>query len=168
MLRTAAAATDHLHGLVFEPPGDMRIEITISHIEGLKAIGYFAMPQINSACLEGLLRAPAPPLRVRHPRGGARKLGAARRFLVSLRDLPPLPLTVQDRNTLSTSTAAIRALVREGEIHSSVYCDPEIFQLEMDRLFHSRWLFLGHTRRPPAQPVCRPGCDAARSPPRAA
>ena len=46
---------------------------------------------------------------------------------------------------MNTSTAALRALVREGEIHSSVYSEPEIFQLEMDRLFHSRWLFLGHT-----------------------
>ncbi len=45
---------------------------------------------------------------------------------------------------MDTSNAALRALVRDGEIHSSVYTDSGIFNLEMDRLFHASWLFLGH------------------------
>ena len=45
---------------------------------------------------------------------------------------------------MSISNDAIRALVRDGEIHSSVYSDPELFALEMERLFHRNWLFLGH------------------------
>ena len=47
------------------------------------------------------------------------------------------------------TTAAIRTLVRDGEIHSSVYTDPEIFKREMDRLFHSKWLFLAHESQIP-------------------
>ena len=34
--------------------------------------------------------------------------------------------------------------MRDGKIHSSVYTDAGLFQLEMDKLFHSRWLFLAH------------------------
>ena len=45
---------------------------------------------------------------------------------------------------MNTSAEAIRALVRDGEIHSSVYTDGNIFRLEMDRLFHASWLFVGH------------------------
>ena len=37
-----------------------------------------------------------------------------------------------------------RDLVRDGEVHSSVYTDPGIFKREMVKLFHSRWLFLAH------------------------
>ena len=50
---------------------------------------------------------------------------------------------------MSISNEAIRALVREGEIHSSVYSNPELFALEMERLFHRRWLFLGHESQLP-------------------
>lgn len=39
---------------------------------------------------------------------------------------------------------AIRSLIREGEIHSSVYTDADLFSLEMARLFERRWLLLGH------------------------
>lgn len=46
--------------------------------------------------------------------------------------------------TLDTSADSIRALVRDGEVHSSVYTDEDVFRLEMDRLFHSSWLFVGH------------------------
>ena len=46
-------------------------------------------------------------------------------------------------------TTSIRALVRDGEVHSSVYTDPEIFKLEMNKLFHSKWLFLAHESQIP-------------------
>jgi phenylpropionate dioxygenase-like ring-hydroxylating dioxygenase large terminal subunit len=39
---------------------------------------------------------------------------------------------------------AIRALVREGEVHRDVYTDPELFEVEMDQLFCNTWVYVGH------------------------
>jgi phenylpropionate dioxygenase-like ring-hydroxylating dioxygenase large terminal subunit len=38
----------------------------------------------------------------------------------------------------------IRALVRPGRVHRSVYADPEIFDLELDRIFGTAWIYVGH------------------------
>jgi len=35
---------------------------------------------------------------------------------------------------------AVRALVREAEVHRDVYVDPEIFELEMEHLFPNSWI----------------------------
>lgn len=50
---------------------------------------------------------------------------------------------------MNISNEAIRALVRDGQVHSSVYTDVQLFALEMERLFHRRWLFLGHESQLP-------------------
>jgi len=50
---------------------------------------------------------------------------------------------------VNISNEAIRALVRDGQVHSSVYTDVQLFALEMERLFHRRWLFLGHESQLP-------------------
>ena len=47
----------------------------------------------------------------------------------------------------------LRSLIRDGEIHSSVYVDSNVFALEMERLFERRWLLLGHESQLP-----RVGC----------
>ena len=47
---------------------------------------------------------------------------------------------------------AIRALVRGGEVHRDVYTDPELFDLEMERLWRSAWIYVGHDSQVP-----RPG-----------
>lgn len=39
---------------------------------------------------------------------------------------------------------AISELVREDEVHRSVYTDPAIFELEMSRLFGRAWVYLAH------------------------
>ena len=58
---------------------------------------------------------------------------------------------------------AIRALVRDDAVHRDVYINPEIFQLEMERLWARTWIYVGHTSQVPA-----PGdfitCDIARVP----
>jgi phenylpropionate dioxygenase-like ring-hydroxylating dioxygenase large terminal subunit len=38
----------------------------------------------------------------------------------------------------------VRTLVRDDEIHSSVYTDPVVFKLEMERLFARSWILVGH------------------------
>ena len=45
---------------------------------------------------------------------------------------------------MNTSLFSMGALLRDGEIHSSVYTDENVFRAEMDRLFHASWLFVGH------------------------
>ena len=44
---------------------------------------------------------------------------------------------------------AVRALVRETEVHRDVYIDPEIFDLEMQHLFANTWAHVGHASQVP-------------------
>ena len=46
----------------------------------------------------------------------------------------------------------IAKLVEPGRVHRRVYADPDIFELEMDRIFGRAWLFVGHESQ-----VARPG-----------
>ena len=39
---------------------------------------------------------------------------------------------------------AVRALVRETEVHRDVYIDQELFDLEMEHLFANTWNYVGH------------------------
>src|SRR5262245_37441154 len=43
----------------------------------------------------------------------------------------------------------IASLVRSDAIHASVYTDPDIFALEMERLFARSWIFVGHESQVP-------------------
>ena len=38
----------------------------------------------------------------------------------------------------------VRALVQPGRVHRSIYCDEDIFQMELDRIFGSAWIYVGH------------------------
>lgn len=42
------------------------------------------------------------------------------------------------------STAELRRLVEPGRVHRSLYTDPEIFALEMERIFARTWVYVGH------------------------
>jgi len=41
------------------------------------------------------------------------------------------------------------ALVKEDRIHGRVYTDPEIFDDEMDKIFHHGWVYVGHASEVP-------------------
>ncbi|NQU71995.1 MAG: ribosomal subunit interface protein, partial [Rhodospirillales bacterium] len=43
----------------------------------------------------------------------------------------------------------IERLVEPGRVHRRVYTDPEIFDLEMDRIFGRIWVFVGHESQVP-------------------
>jgi len=47
------------------------------------------------------------------------------------------------------STAAIRALVCDDAVHRDVYLNPELFDLEMERLWPSAWTYVGHDSQVP-------------------
>lgn len=38
----------------------------------------------------------------------------------------------------------LRSLVQDGRVHSRAYTDPAIFELEIDRIFHRSWVYVGH------------------------
>ena len=38
----------------------------------------------------------------------------------------------------------IDALVREDRVHRRLFTDPAIFELEIDKVFHSTWVYVGH------------------------
>lgn len=42
------------------------------------------------------------------------------------------------------SADSIRRLVQPGKVHRSLYTDPAIFDLEMERIFGRTWLYVGH------------------------
>lgn len=44
---------------------------------------------------------------------------------------------------------ALRGLVQDDRIHRDVYTDPEIFQLEMERLWSRTWIYVGHSSQVP-------------------
>jgi len=39
---------------------------------------------------------------------------------------------------------SIKGLVQSDRVHRSVYTDPALFELEMDRIFGRAWLVVGH------------------------
>ena len=43
----------------------------------------------------------------------------------------------------------IAKLVEPGRVHRRVYMDPEVFELEVDRIFGRAWLFVGHASQVP-------------------
>lgn len=43
----------------------------------------------------------------------------------------------------------IEDLVQEDRVHRSIYLDPAIFALEMDRIFNRGWVFVGHESQVP-------------------
>src|SRR3954454_14689268 len=44
---------------------------------------------------------------------------------------------------------SVRALVREREVHRDVYTDPEVFQLGMEHVFGTTWIYVGHAGQVP-------------------
>src|SRR6201982_1099019 len=48
------------------------------------------------------------------------------------------------RITTRTSPDAFRSLVRPGRVHRRLYTDPAIFEAEMQRIFGTAWIYVGH------------------------
>jgi benzoate/toluate 1,2-dioxygenase subunit alpha len=45
--------------------------------------------------------------------------------------------------------SALSSLVEPDRVHRDVYCDPEVFQLEMERLWARAWIYVGHASQVP-------------------
>lgn len=45
----------------------------------------------------------------------------------------------------------IQGLVRPDRVHRDVYTDPKIFEMEMDRLWHKAWIYVGHASQVPTK-----------------
>src|SRR6185503_581527 len=46
---------------------------------------------------------------------------------------------------------ALEALVEADRVHRDLYIDPELFQLEMERLWSRAWIYAGHESQVPNQ-----------------
>ena len=61
---------------------------------------------------------------------------------------------------MAYSTHEIEALVQPTRFHRVLYTDPEIFDLEMERIWGSSWIYIGHESQVPrdrAAPEALPG-----------
>ena len=45
--------------------------------------------------------------------------------------------------------AAIAGMVGDGRVHSRVYTDPGIFEIEIERIFSAAWIYVGHDSEVP-------------------
>src|SRR3977135_2467405 len=43
----------------------------------------------------------------------------------------------------------LATLIEPGRVHRDVYTDPDVFELEMERIFGQAWLFVGHSSQVP-------------------
>jgi phenylpropionate dioxygenase-like ring-hydroxylating dioxygenase large terminal subunit len=59
------------------------------------------------------------------------------------------PSTGREDDMLDAHNPDPQALVRPGAVHSSVYTDPAVFEMELDRLFGRAWLLIGHETQVP-------------------
>ena len=50
---------------------------------------------------------------------------------------------------MSLSNETIASLVRPDSVHKRVYTDPEIFALEMERIYGQAWIYVGHESQVP-------------------
>ncbi|MGH7905225.1 MAG: aromatic ring-hydroxylating oxygenase subunit alpha, partial [Candidatus Binataceae bacterium] len=44
---------------------------------------------------------------------------------------------------------ALARMVEKGRVHSKLYTSPAIFELELERIFHRAWLYIGHASEVP-------------------
>ncbi len=51
---------------------------------------------------------------------------------------------------MTFSTKTLAGLVRPDSVHKSVYTDPRIFELEMQRIYGKAWIYVGHESQVPA------------------
>ena len=51
--------------------------------------------------------------------------------------------------TITLTPTALRELVQPTQVHRSVYTDPEIFELEMERIWGHAWIYIGHDSQVP-------------------
>jgi benzoate/toluate 1,2-dioxygenase subunit alpha len=53
-------------------------------------------------------------------------------------------------NRYGADPASLRGLVLPDRIHRDLYLDPELFELEMQRLWRNAWIYVGHDSQVPA------------------
>ena len=56
---------------------------------------------------------------------------------------------MRQRESYRDDARALQALVEDDRVHRDVYVDPEVFRLEMERLWARTWIYVGHTSQVP-------------------
>jgi phenylpropionate dioxygenase-like ring-hydroxylating dioxygenase large terminal subunit len=52
-------------------------------------------------------------------------------------------------SAIPRSSLDVDAFVREDRVHGSVYLLPEIFEEELEKIFHRGWVYVGHASEVP-------------------
>ena len=99
---------------------------------------------------------PGQPTRASQPAATARPAATAKPAVVK-KPRPGVvrPITVGGNNRrvpmfrYQDNPEAIRALVRDREVHKDLFIDEEVFRLEMEHLFASTWVYVGHASQVP-------------------
>src|SRR5882724_11717374 len=60
---------------------------------------------------------------------------------------------LKSMRTRPSSPESVRARLRDDSVHASLYLDPEVFELELERIFHRGWVYVAHESEVPD-----PGC----------
>jgi benzoate/toluate 1,2-dioxygenase subunit alpha len=55
----------------------------------------------------------------------------------------------REKGHYRNDSRALQALVEDDRVHRDVYIDPEVFQLEMERLWSRTWIYVGHASQVP-------------------
>jgi len=60
-------------------------------------------------------------------------------------------MATQKEEIITTTRTVIDydALIKEDRVHGSIYTSPEIFEEELEKIFHRQWVYVGHTSEIP-------------------
>lgn len=50
---------------------------------------------------------------------------------------------------MAARTPDVNSLIQDGRVHSAVFTDKDVFDLEIDKIFHKSWLYIRHTSEIP-------------------
>ena len=64
---------------------------------------------------------------------------------------------------LPSSPASVLARLRDDSVHASLYLDPEVFERELEQIFHKGWVYVAHESEVPEAGSFRLSTIARRS-----
>lgn len=69
--------------------------------------------------------------------------------MCTLADQPAVVAKIMSKSDYRNDPDAVRRLVQPDAVHRDVYTSQELFDLEMEHLFHEAWVFVGHDSQIP-------------------
>jgi hypothetical protein len=80
----------------------------------------------------------------RRPLGGVGTLTRAGKGYASRKRKQELESSDEERKVIPFEKENLGSLIQPDRVHRSIYVDPNIFELEMQRIFGKSWIYVGH------------------------